>query len=546
MSPWDRACTALRLLQLDPVGLGGIVLRARCSPVRDAFLDRLPKDVQRISPHVSLEALEGGIDVAASLREGHLVNHTGLLEHQKRLLLLTLAERTPQITTAKICDALDTGLLQGLVAVDESAELDEAIPIQLADRLAFHVSLDGVQRSEIAHADPASIAPSAINRVIVEDGQIDALVSLALSLGIHSLRAPRFAIAAARAHAALEGRKSVEERDVLVAVELVYASRAEQLPAVDPDPTEAPPETAQETAQEETPSVNLPQDLLLKAIETALPDDLLNYQRDAGLKGRSGAGAGGKRIGNRRGRPLPAREVAPSGTQSRIDLMATLRAAVPWQTLRRANQDARDKGPIIRPSDLRYKRYEEHSDRLLIFAVDASGSAALARLSEAKGAVELLLSEAYARRDHVTLIAFRRESAEMLLPPTRSLVQTKRRLGDLPGGGATPLAHGLKLALETAETSRRKGLSPMLIILTDGRGNIALDGTADRQQAAEDVQRLARAMAVQGLDSIVIDTNRRPDYALQELARTLRGQYTSLPRADAQKLSKTVAHALAD
>ena len=87
--------------------------------------------------------------------------------------------------------------------------------------------------------------------------------------------------------------------------------------------------------------------------------------------------------------------------------------------------------------DIRLRRYEERSDRLLIFTVDASGSAALARLAEAKGAIEILLAEAYARRDHVCLIAFRGTEAELLLPPTRSLVQTKRRLAGLPGGGGT-------------------------------------------------------------------------------------------------------------
>ncbi|MDF1727752.1 MAG: VWA domain-containing protein, partial [Sulfitobacter sp.] len=260
-------------------------------------------------------------------------------------------------------------------------------------------------------------------------------------------------------------------------------------------------------------------------------------------KSGSGSGSGANRTGNRRGRPLPARGGRSGSTTARVDLMATLRAAVPWQTLRRREEPDRI-GPILRPSDLRHKRYEELSDRLLIFAVDASGSAALARLAEAKGAVELLLAEAYARRDHVALIAFRGEGAELLLPPTRSLVQTKRRLAELPGGGGTPLAQGLVCGLETALTALRKGLSPTLILLTDGRANITLEGTADRAQAAEDATRMARACAAQGIDSIVIDTSRRPEHALRELALSLRGHYASLPRADAAALSKTVTAAL--
>ena len=184
------------------------------------------------------------------------------------------------------------------------------------------------------------------------------------------------------------------------------------------------------------------------------------------------------------------------------------------------------------------------SDRLLVFAVDASGSAALARLAEAKGAVELLLAEAYARRDHVALISFRGDNAEVLLPPTRSLVQTKRRLAELPGGGGTPLAQGLKCSLETAMTSRRKGLSPLIIVLTDGRSNVALDGSANRTQAAADVQSVARHIAQAKIDCIVIDTGRRPETALRDLALSLRGHYVSLPRADARSLSSAISQTL--
>jgi len=79
----------------------------------------------------------------------------------------------------------------------------------------------------------------------------------------------------------------------------------------------------------------------------------------------------------------------------------------------------------------------------------------MSRLAEAKGAVELLLSEAYSRRDHVSLISFRGDTAEILLPPTRSLVQTKKRLAALPGGGGTPLASGLVEALKMAHQARR-------------------------------------------------------------------------------------------
>jgi magnesium chelatase subunit D len=192
------------------------------------------------------------------------------------------------------------------------------------------------------------------------------------------------------------------------------------------------------------------------------------------------------------------------------------------------------------------KRYQETSDRVLIFAVDASGSSALARLGEAKGAVELLLAQAYARRDHVALIAFRGTAAELMLPPTRSLVQTKRRLASLPGGGGTPLAAGLQMAFELAAQTKARGMTPTVALLTDGRGNIALDGSANREMAEADSLKLARALRATAIPALVIDIATRPQPALKRLAEMLDAPYLPLPRADAQRLSAALQAALGD
>ena len=229
--------------------------------------------------------------------------------------------------------------------------------------------------------------------------------------------------------------------------------------------------------------------------------------------------------------------------RARIDLVATLRAAAPWQPLRMASVPA-GTGLRIRPSDIRLKRFQEQSDRLLIFTVDASGSAAVSRLNEAKGAVELLLGQAYAARDHVALIAFRGTEAELLLPPTRSLVQTKRRLAALPGGGGTPLAAGLQQAAQLAEQSRARGLTPTVVVLTDGRANIALDGHADRTAAQADAEKIARLMQAQGIASLVIDMSNRPQEPLRALSARLSSPYIALPRADAERLTGAVSAAL--
>jgi magnesium chelatase subunit D len=239
---------------------------------------------------------------------------------------------------------------------------------------------------------------------------------------------------------------------------------------------------------------------------------------------------------------LPARQ-GPARRGARIDPIATLRAAAPWQALRRRDAPGR-RGVIVAGGDLRARRYEEKSDRLLIFAVDASGSAAFARLGEAKGAVELLLAHAYARRDHVALISFRGTGAELLLPPTRSLVQTKRRLAGLPGGGGTPLASGLGAAFALADAARRRGMSPRAILLTDGRANIALSGAADRAAAQADAEAMARAFRAAALSALVIDMGARPEPALARLAAILDAPYLPLPRADAHRLEAAVSAAL--
>jgi magnesium chelatase subunit D len=117
-------------------------------------------------------------------------------------------------------------------------------------------------------------------------------------------------------------------------------------------------------------------------------------------------------------------------------------------------------------------------------------------------------------------------------------------LASLPGGGGTPLAAGLQAALHMADQAGRRGLTPTLALLTDGRANIALDGTASRPLAAEDAQRVARGLRMAGLDGVVIDTGNRPEKALESLAQTLGAVYLPLPRANAERLSQAVSDVL--
>ncbi|MBM7070012.1 magnesium chelatase subunit D [Actibacterium sp. 188UL27-1] len=543
---WDRAVLALRLLAIDPVGLGGIWLRGRAGPVRDRFLAALPAPLphRRLHPAISDEQLYGGVDLPATLTSDKVIYQQGLMANPS-LLILPMAERTSPGLAARLGIALDQKTGHALVALDEGATPEEALPPALADRLALHLDLSelGFHDTAVAQITPPPLVP-----VTVPPGTITDLAAISVRLGISSLRAPLLALAAARTHAVFQGRVEVDQTDLLVATELVLAPRATQIPDAEADhePPPPPPDTSSEgEAQDDTTpdDAALPQEILLKAVRAMLPADLL-ARLAAGKAARAtgSAGTGAKKRGNRRGRPLPSRP-GRLGGDARIDLVATLRAAAPWQPLRRS-LSPRGQRLHIRPADIRVKQYQETSDRLLIFVVDASGSAAMARLAEAKGAVELLLVQAYARRDHVALIAFRGTGAELLLPPTRSLVQTKRRLAALPGGGGTPMAAGLQAALDLALQARGRGLTPTVALLTDGRANIALDGSADRRAAQSDAMVLARALARQGVPALIIDTGARPQPQLRDMAKMLDAPYLPLPRADAARLGAAVSAAL--
>lgn len=553
LSPWDRAQAAVTALAVDPAGLRGLWLRARSGPLRDRVvqaLAALPLPQRRLHPGVDDATLYGGVDLSATLASGHLVRAAGLLA-SPAAVILTMAERCPAGLAARLARVLDDpGFC--LVALDEGAEPDEALAPALADRLALFLDLDGIPAADTfpltLDSDLLTQARARLADVRIDPKAVETLTRLAAAMGIASLRAPLLTLATARALAAWRDEATPSEDTLRHAAELTLAHRGTLPDAAEPETSPPPPEPDQpDSAEPETrqSADSPPDEMLLDAIRAALPPDLLARLAvaRASRAAKGSGGSGDARKGNHRGRPLPPRPGTP-GSGKRIDLVSTLRAAAPWQPLRRKTALVDKPGLHIRQSDLRLKRYVETSDRVLIFTVDASGSSALARLAEAKGAVELLLAQAYARRDHVALIAFRGDSAELLLPPTRSLVQTKRRLAGLPGGGGTPLAAGLQLALLTALQTRARGMTPTIALLTDGRGNIALDGSANRAQAEDDSHRLALGLRNSRVPTLVIDIATRPQPALRDLAARLDAPYLPLPRADAHRLSAVLGAAL--
>ena len=550
--PIEDALLAARLLTLSPGTLGGLILRGS-SPAREELVYAIDAAIptRKLPGHVDDERLLGGIDIAASLAAGRPVQQTGLLkEIAGGLLLVPMAERMSEAIAGRLTQALDESAL-ALVLLDDGFEPEDTPPLALMERCAFlcdltrsrewrDVALPDAARGTLGDVDP------------LDDDALTALAGTAAALGVSSLRPLLFAGEAARAHAALHGRERATEEDLSAAVRLVLAPRATQLPPVEEQPPEPPPESQPENGEDQSApdSDNTEKpldDMLVEAAAAAIPADLLaelakgNAPRRAG-----GSGSGRKKKSALRGKPLGVRPGMPRGG-ARLALIDTLRAAVPWQEVRRREQpDVAHDAILMRKDDVRVRRFEEKAARVTIFAVDASGSAAAARLAEAKGAVELMLAQAYVTRSEVALLAFRGESAELLLPPTRSLTRARRVLAELPGGGGTPLAMGLHAAREVAEQVAGRGRTPSLVILTDGRANIDAEGQPGRRQAAEDAEAAAKAIARAGFDALVVDISARAAREGPALAKAMDARYLALPRADAQKLHQAIMAAQPD
>lgn len=587
-APWDDALRAAALFAVDPVGLGGVAVRARAGPVRDRWLTAaralLPAaaPLRRVPLHVTDGRLLGGLDLAATLRTGRPVAERGLLaEADGGVIVLPMAERIAPSAAARITAALDLGEVAverdgvalrsaarfGVIALDEGAADDERAPPALLDRLAFHLDLEGVAAADAADGTFSAVTLDAARQrlpgVTAGEDLLEALCAAAAALGVASLRPPHLALRAARAAAALAGRDAAGGEDAALAARLVLAPRAtvlpeagaEEPPAEEPeDAVEPPPETgdaapagAEPEQDEQRPGSDRPlEDVVLEAARAAIPAGLLAQLRLGPAAGRPRAGgrAGAQHRAALRGRPAGVRrgELRPG---ARLNVVETLRAAAPWQPVRR--REARAEGPRVevRRDDFRVTRYKHRSPTTTVFAVDASGSAALHRLAEAKGAVELLLADCYVRRDQVALIAFRGQGAELLLPPTRSLVRAKRSLAGLPGGGGTPLAAGIDAAAALADSARRRGDTPVVVVLTDGRANVGRGGAPGRPKAEEDALDAARRLRAGGFAALLVDTSPRPQPAAERLAAEMGARYLPLPYADAAGLSLAVRAATA-
>jgi len=451
---------------------------------------------------------------------------------------------------------------------------------EVVRRNVQHGDTEGTEEEADVLRQMIMIAREQLPHVTISDKQIEALTQTACSLGVEGNRADVFAVQAALAKAALDGRSAVDDDDLKLAVRLVLVPRATQIPqpeensddrAQKPDQTPTDQDlddpSDQPTTNNQQPQI---EELLLDAAEAELPSDILTLP--FAMQRRAKSGSRGVALNSKRGRMIAAVEGQLRG--NKIALLPTLLTAAPWQKLRRGAEEQGSRGDAllhlrisapphkvaIRKADIRVKRFRDKAGMLYIFVVDASGSMALNRMREAKGAAIRLLQDAYVHRDQVALIAFRGQQAQVLLAPSQSVDRAKRELDVLPTGGGTPLASALLTAWQTAQQARSRGVSQATIVLmTDGRGNVPLeigdwrlaDGTqspipnpqSSKAEIQAELQKLAALIRADGVNAVVIDTqvNYLSRGEAPKLAQWLDGRYVYLPNARAEQIARAVA-----
>ncbi|MFQ3632877.1 magnesium chelatase ATPase subunit D [Roseiflexus sp.] len=587
----ELAQQALLLLAVEP-RLRGIAVGAPAGAGKSS-LARGMRDLlcvgERSVPFVELPpgideaGLLGGLDIEATLRAGRRIARAGVLARADGgMLYADQVNLLPDAIINPLIAAIDTGEVrlerEGLSIQSParfifigSYDPAEGLPRRhLLDRLGLLIVLPRAMneqaRAEVvrrnlgrattqtldAYVDELDLlrglvqaAREQLPLVRIDDAQIEQLVAMAAICGVEGHRADTFAVYAACAAAALGLRDRVEQEDLELAVRLVLLPRATRLPPppepppdqepppppsdADNDTSDAPPEPPQDD------ELTIPPEQVLSALAAELPVELEQLPFRALRRGKTGSRG---TVAGKRGRHI--RSIPGDPRRGRIDVSATLRSAAPFQPLRRAQAgaDAGSAKVVLRSDDLRVKQYRSKAGALFLFAVDASGSMALHRMRQAKGAVHALLQQAYVHRDRVALLAFRGQSAELLLPPSQSVELARRALDLLPTGGGTPLAAALLAAIEVAQQARARGImQTVLVLLTDGRANVGL--RAGREGVVEELQTLGRAVVAAGIQTIVVDTQRTylSRGEARKLAEWLAGEYVYLPNAQGEQIA---------
>ena len=549
----------LTLSSIDP-SLGSLSIKANYSTVREAFLSSFlsllkPKRLKKIYPFQNPTDFTKSINMIDTLTLGMPKYNEDIFSSDNVALILTNTEKMEKGLATFLRDKINNNNNNKFfIALDES-ESNEMPRANLSEYLIFSVNLGGTRYKDLKKVslNRKKIAEAIQNLATVKVNKkiLDYLIASAEMFSISNMHTIFSTLKVAKSICAYKGKKSVSREDITLAISLSMIHKAKKIPEFQQQEKAKTPEQEQlrddnESKANNSELNNEDKKMLIDALKISLPSNLIESllsKNSQTISLGESAGSGEKNNNFSAGRPIPSVNRKYS-SDKRIDLMATLTKAIPWQKIRSSSITKKNRKIIIYPQDIMIKRFEKQSERLLIFLVDASGSNAIGRLAEAKGAIEILLSDAYAKRDNVALISFSGLKADPLLLPTKSLVTAKKKLSSLPGGGATPLANGLLEAFNMADAARSRNIKPIIILLSDGRGNMSLDGEGDRIKAIKDTNYVASLIKQNAINNIFIDTSRRKTPIADELARELSGHYFQLPLANSSSISKAVQQSI--
>ena len=542
---------------IDP-SLGSLSINSNYSTVREALLSNLlsllkPKRLKKIYPFQNPTDFAKSINMIDTLTFGMPKYNNDIFSSSNIALILTNTEKMQKGLATFLRDKIKSNKDKFFIALDES-EGSDVSGADLSDYLIFSINLDGTRYKDLKkvtiNRKKISEARNNLATVEVNKRALDYLIASSEMFSISNMHTIFCTLKVAKAICAYKGEKRVSREDINLAISLSMIHKAKQIPEFQQEEKAKSAENERLRDNDESKANNSElnsedKKMLIDALKIFLPNNLIESllsKNSHSISVTESAGSGERNNNFSAGRPIPSISRKYS-SDKRIDLMGTLTRAIPWQKLR-SSSVTKNRKIIIYPQDIMIKRFEKQSERLLIFLVDASGSNAIGRLAEAKGAIEILLSDAYAKRDNVALISFSGLKADPLLLPTKSLVTAKKKLSSLPGGGATPLAKGLLEAFKMADAARSRSIKPIIILLSDGRGNITLDGLGDRVKAIEDTTYIASLIKRNAINNIFIDTSRRKTPMADELAKELNGHYFQLPMANSSSISKAVQQSI--
>lgn len=411
--------------------------------------------------------------------------------------------------------------------------------------------------------------------VTLGDEQLDIIVDICTEHGVDGLRADIIIHRTARALAALDTSHEVSESHVLRAAELALGHRSNhsssgggsgpdsfgdtsssqnppdsnpdmpdpgELPGFD-DPSGTPSDEEPSSSQDMSGPQNdgcgtgATEDHVFPITTGVRPPQIESSRR---VKVPESTGVGGRSrtsTGSSRGAYFRARR--PSGRVTDVALDATIRAAAPHQN-KRPTSDS-ELAVVLRPRDFREKQRQSCVTNLVVFVVDSSGSmGSFDQMSVVKGSILSLVADSYHNRDHVSLVGFRKNKAEVVLPPTANQQRAARALAQMPTGGRTPLAAGLERGLAVIENvdQGHNSLVPVLVVVTDGRSNYARDGASPIKEAMEWADRIRG----HGVSAVCFDTESGPVRLgiVRELADQMGAKYFQLAEFDSASISDTV------